>query len=644
MQVMTPDAMPPMSESMLRQAFKDVQEGRAVEDGRVRAALLASWQRTMQWGLRPRAWSAEATQPQRLEVQRVIDTNDALIDVVGPRLQALHRGLPAAQRWVVLCVNTQGLIVHSVGNSESAPPLLQAAMQVGRSVREADMGTTAAGCALMDQSAQVIRRAEHYLHDLHSLVCAAVPFWGPDGELAGVIDLTGIGVTVDPVVMHRLGTVARQIENDMVMRAPDRTVLRLNDDPAMVGTAYEGLVSLDAAERTCYLNAAARRLLGQPEAAAGPIDVELLFERADWRRMVDSRGGERPRMQQVRDRRGYLLHAARVDRLSAPPPMVAGGLPSVGGVSGSPAAGATVQTDSRVAWILRTGVKALQRGVPVILEGESGTGKEVTAQAIHRQSVRAAKPLVAINCAAIPEGLIEAELFGYVDGAFTGGRRGGCPGKIAQADGGTLFLDEIGDMPLGLQTRLLRVLQERQVTPVGGLHPVPVEFALICATHRNLAEAVARGNFRGDLFYRINGLALRLPALRERHDLKALVQRFLRECDGPAALHDKVYGLFASYHWPGNIRQLRNVILAASVLADDKPVIGPEDLPDALRQELGLGDATSAIACDTPLATAERDTIRRTLSSVDGNVTRAAAILGISRSTLHKRLRSFGLR
>jgi transcriptional regulator with PAS, ATPase and Fis domain len=303
-----------------------------------------------------------------------------------------------------------------------------------------------------------------------------------------------------------------------------------------------------------------------------------------------------------------------------------------------------VETDSRVAHILRTGVKALQRGVPLILEGESGTGKEVTAQAIHRQSGRAAKPLVAINCAAIPEGLIEAELFGYVDGAFTGGRRGGCPGKIAQADGGTLFLDEIGDMPLGLQTRLLRVLQERQVTPVGGLHPVPVEFALICATHRKLADAVARGEFRGDLFYRINGLVLRLPALRERHDLKALVQRFLRECDGPAALHDEVYGLFASYHWPGNIRQLRNVILAASVLADDKPVIGPEDLPDELRQELGLGGATSAMASDTPLAMAERDTIRRTLSSVGGNVTRAAAILGISRSTLHKRLRSFGLR
>ena len=135
MQVMTPDAMPPMSEPMLRQAFKDVQEGRAVEDGRVRAALLASWQRSMQWGLQPRTWSVEATRPQRLEVQRVIDTNDALIDIVGPRLHALHRGLPAAQRWVALCVNTEGLIVHSVGDGDAVPPLLRAAMQVGRSVR-----------------------------------------------------------------------------------------------------------------------------------------------------------------------------------------------------------------------------------------------------------------------------------------------------------------------------------------------------------------------------------------------------------------------------------------------------------------------------------------------------------------------------
>ena len=334
--------------------------------------------------------------------------------------------------------------------------------------------------------------------------------------------------------------------------------------------------------------------------------------------------------------------------------------------------------------------RVVGKSIPLLLCGESGVGKELFAQAVHDSSPRRHRPLVAINCAAIPEHLIEAELFGYSPGAFTGARKEGSPGRIREADGGTLFLDEIGDMPLLMQTRLLRVLQERQVTPLGSTKSVAVDVSIICATHRNLRQMIDTKVFREDLFYRLNGLAVRLPPLRERSDLMPLVRRILdRQLADELRpqrrleLTAEVVRLFEGYQWPGNVRQLFNVLRTAAVMAAGESVITREHLSDDFldeaqgqagtapvpRQYSAAGSAgepaapvpaapAAAAAMPAPRLPAEPaperhaagsdsrsleeqeiDAIRRALDAAGGNISEASKRLGISRNTIYRKLR-----
>ena len=235
--------------------------------------------------------------------------------------------------------------------------------------------------------------------------------------------------------------------------------------------------------------------------------------------------------------------------------------------------------------------KVIGRDIPILIMGETGTGKELLANAIHCASPRAAKPFVAVNCAAIPEGLIESELFGYEEGAFTGARRKGNIGRILQASGGTLFLDEIGDMPASLQGRLLRVLQERVVVPLGSTKSCPVDIAVICATHQQIRELVSAGRFREDLYFRINGLTVRLPPLRKRTDFDALVSVLLKELGGGRSptLDPEVRDLFRRHPWPGNLRQLSYLLRTAAIMAEGKPAILREHLPDDFIEDIEQG-------------------------------------------------------
>jgi sigma-54 dependent transcriptional regulator, acetoin dehydrogenase operon transcriptional activator AcoR len=314
--------------------------------------------------------------------------------------------------------------------------------------------------------------------------------------------------------------------------------------------------------------------------------------------------------------------------------------------------------------------RVLNRDIAVLVLGETGTGKELLARAIHQDSERARYPFVAVNCASIPETLIEAELFGYEDGAFTGARRKGAAGKILQANGGTLFLDEIGDMPISLQARLLRVLQERQVTPLGSAKSVPVDVAIVSATHRNLRDMISAQQFREDLYYRLNSLVVRLPALRERSDLMTIVRKILRaETNGrPLELDEDVTRLLQAYHWPGNIRQLTNVLRTAAVMAGGEMVItrahlSDDFLEDAQRGLPGNPAPSAAAAAGTPPAAAqmapvapvpaaaapapepatleemELRTIQRAVDEAGGNISVASRRLGISRNTIYRKLR-----
>ena len=296
--------------------------------------------------------------------------------------------------------------------------------------------------------------------------------------------------------------------------------------------------------------------------------------------------------------------------------------------------------------------KVLGRDIPILVVGETGTGKELLAQAIHKDSPRANGPFVVVNCASIPETLIESELFGYEDGAFTGARKKGSVGKILQANGGTLFLDEIGDMPLNLQARLLRVLQERMVTPLGSTKSIAVNVELICATNCNLRDMIARGEFRKDLYYRMNGLVVRLPPLRERTDLEPVVEKILaaESSDVRHTVAPEIMDLFKKHSWPGNFRQLTNLLRTAMVMAGDEPEIRREHLPEDFLDEIeitqiecnevnkSLNYTEHGFDGDAKLEKMKLSAIQKALEANHGNVSATAKALGVSRNTIYRKI------
>jgi transcriptional regulator of acetoin/glycerol metabolism len=284
-------------------------------------------------------------------------------------------------------------------------------------------------------------------------------------------------------------------------------------------------------------------------------------------------------------------------------------------------------------------LRVLERDVPVFLQGETGTGKEAFAAALHRASARASQPFVAINCAAIPETLIESELFGYRGGSFTGARKDGMIGKLEQAHGGILFLDEIADMPLALQTRLLRVLEEREVVPLGSSTARPLDVRLISASHQDLQTCVAEGRFREDLFYRIAGFAVQLPPLRERSDKGSVLDLLLREETKGARirLEAGVRDRLLKQPWPGNVRQLRTCLRTLVALALEGRVT-LDDLAELLPEP----PATAALA-ENPLGVSERQTLLTLIEAEHWHIAHVAARLGISRNTLYRKLRQHGI-
>jgi sigma-54 dependent transcriptional regulator, acetoin dehydrogenase operon transcriptional activator AcoR len=323
---------------------------------------------------------------------------------------------------------------------------------------------------------------------------------------------------------------------------------------------------------------------------------------------------------------------------------------------------------------IRCAHRIVDTNVSVLIQGPTGSGKEAFAHAMHLASRRGGRPFIAVNCAAIPETLIESELFGYKPGAFTGARREGLRGRIVQSSGGTLFLDEIGDMPLALQSRLLRVLEEREVVPLGSESAITVDLHVLAASHRNLREMIARGTFREDLYYRLNGITLELPALRERTDKERLIQHALAAETGngrPAAIERDALQHLLAYSWPGNIRELRNVIRTALAICEGG-VVRALDLPREIREgEPRAGDRVDATsgpesppqwaaggtrrspsdtdACEPAmqprnrLQAAERAALLRAMEELHGNMSRVAAELGVSRNTLYRKIKRHGI-
>ena len=625
---------------VLRQARQRLLEGIDTPVAAINERVTRSWRRSMAAGLAPFHPSAPDNLPHP-ELRRVLALHRDLLGHSQPVMEYLFEQVRHSHSMVVLA-NRHGVLMHTLGDADFLGKAERVALLAGASWHEEQRGTNAIGTALAESCGIEIHGPEHYMARNDFLTCAAAPILSATGELLGILDISGDQRSHHPHTLGLVNTAARMIENRLLAsHSPHLVRLHLHRQPEGIGTLAEGIVALSEDGWIMGANRQGLELLGLATSDIGATPIT---------RVLDTRLDALLARSQQRPHEPVALHRRSGEPLFAQvqAPLRQKTLPSPAPAAATPApADALQQLDTGdAAWRLAADKarRVVGKSIPLLLCGESGVGKELFAQAVHDSSPRRHRPLVAINCAAIPEHLIEAELFGYSPGAFTGARKEGSPGRIREADGGTLFLDEIGDMPLLMQTRLLRVLQERQVTPLGSGQPVKVDFALICATHQPLREAAEDGRFRSDLYYRINGLTLTLPPLRARSDFDALTTRLLHTLGAAPGvrLAPEVQTRLAAYPWPGNLRQYASALRTALALLDAGELVVdwqhlPDDLVDAVRRSPAT-PAPQAVAGEKKLADISRAAIQQAVQDSRGNLSAAARQLGISRQTLYRKL------
>jgi transcriptional regulator of acetoin/glycerol metabolism len=564
---------------------------------------------------------------------------------------------------MVILADANGLLLEAIGDADFVSRADRVALAPGASWDENLRGTNAIGTALYEESAVAVLGAEHFLEHNGLLTCCASPIFGPDGRPIGVIDISGDSRSLQ---RHTLGLArlsAAIVEKRVfeAVHAGDILVC-FHSHADYLGSPKEGIAAVSTDGQVLAINRNGTELLGIRQVDAVRRDFSIVFENS-LAPLVD-RLRNKPRSScpiRVNGRNLHLQLRGELPALSIAgrvfdeaPAQRTPRRPETGMATAGKATLtlATLNTgDLRLQAAIDRARRILGRDIPILIQGESGAGKEMFAAAFHASGPRRDAPFVALNCASIPETLIESELFGYQGGAFTGARREGAPGKIQQAHGGTLFLDEIGDMPQNLQARLLRVLQERCVTPLGSTRSFQVDISLVCATHRKLREEVARGAFREDLYYRLNGLAVTLPPLRERSDIRALVDKIAAAEAGagsvakPPRFSEAALQAIEAYRWPGNIRQLFNAIRVAIALLDEgETLIEERHLPEELFEADTAPTHTagpaqlSAVPPDGSLEEIGRQVAQRALAAAGGNISAAARQLGISRNTLYRKL------
>lgn len=616
-----------------------LEHGDCPSDIVINERIASSWQRSIAAGLSPTGRLAESEYLTGNRLRQVLSRNHDLLAHSRPVMEYLYEQMRQSHSMIILA-DRQATLMQTMGDVDFLTKAERVALSVGASWQERYRGTNAIGTALAEADSVEINGGEHFLERNGFLTCAAAPVMAADGTLLGVIDVSGDNRSRHPHTLGLVGMAARMIENRLVLADRQHRIrLRLHAYPEGIGTVAEGIITLSEEGRIVGANSTGLAMLHLNPIDLGVIPLNHVIE-SRLHELLSYNRRQPGQPLQIRLRNGSVLFAqVHMERATIH-------APGVTPVTRTPKDALAALDSGDAAW-RKAADKArriIGKQIPLLIHGESGVGKEYFARAVHESGLHSKGPFIAVNCSALPENLIEAELFGYSAGAFTGARREGYQGRLREAHGGTLFLDEIGDMPLSLQTRLLRVLQDRKVIPLGGSKEVEVEFTLISATHRQLREEVENGNFRRDLYYRINGLAVNLPALRERSDLHTLTERILAEInpDRCIVLSPNLLEQFSHHSWPGNLRQYANVLRTASAMLDaDEDCIERRHLPEDLIEELAEMHQVPEERRRPPRNLKELSlcVIRQTLEACRGNVSQAARQLGISRQTLYRKLK-----
>ena len=652
------------SSIVVRHASRIIRAVRGEQRTSVAPHVAKSWNRCLtEYGIEPngaRATSVLVPGQLRERQQKLGE----LLGIARAEMESLYDQI-AGSGYAVILADAEATILSTITDPTLKREFRQAGLWHGALWDEPHEGTNGLGTCVAERASVTIHRDEHFMGYNLSMSCSGAPIIDANGGLLGVLDASSVNCN-DTRVIQRHTMALVNMSANLIARChflrefPHAWILRFHSRPEFVGLLHEALVAVSGDGKILAVNESALTQLGHPDrktVIGSPIEDVFQFAFAT----LDQRATTAPQtIWPIRD----LQHGRRFFALVRGPQQQQSGVngtaqrPASESARNMPAAPLAegsrrhVGADPRMQHNFNCAQQLFGKRVPILLQGATGTGKEAFARAMHQMAPWANRAFVAVNCGSIPESLIESELFGYTRGAFTDADRHGRPGKILQSSGGTLFLDEIGDMPLTLQTRLLRVIEEYEIVPLGGDTPVPVELHVISASHRDIRQMVQEGEFREDLYYRLNGTTLHLPLLRDRADRAELIDvLLLEENQGGDPIHIQPDALHAllNYYWPGNIRQLRNVLRTAAALCRDG-VIRLPNLPQELLDHAGnephAGEAVPSNAasvsdscCRTPLDSAEHSTLLRELERNRWNITHTADALGVSRNTLYRKIR-----
>jgi transcriptional regulator of acetoin/glycerol metabolism len=662
-----------MSEHLLTQGKKawELYFEKDVLDPRlVRGAIASSWQRCRTLNVNPLLTSGSDVieETQLLEQRRY--EREQLIRVARPFLRDLSYFVGGSDFQVIL-TDENGLLLEVAGDERNAARAREVHLCAGANWSEASRGTNAIGTAIIDRAPVQIHAWEHFREENQFLTCSAAPIIDPAGNIAGVIDISGDCRYANPHTLGMVVAAVRAIENQLRLeQAMNKLSVASRYSNALVRGITDGLVAIDTEGIVTEINAKGGEIFGINPALAKGYPLKRLYK------------GDIPILQVVRNGKEYKNQEFIVNPSGRRIQSSASVLRDEdGSILGAVAFFSEIQAHQQA--VRRGPVLFCHRyafddivgdSLPmqkakdwatlaatctstVLILGESGTGKEIFANSIHNASLRSRGPFLAINCAAMPESLIESELFGYNDGSFTGAKKGGQAGKFEMANGGTIFLDEIGEMSVCMQSKLLRVLQERTVSRIGSSQEINVDIRIIAATHCDLSKDVEEGRFREDLYYRLAVLEVKIPALRERmEDILALAHCLIGKISTrlerpPVEMSLEFLQKLASYSWPGNVREMENVLERALIHTRGCSTLTVEHLELPTAKVSPVTDQESSPSRPAlphartggSLRDVEKQAIAEALDFCCGNIKQTAARLGIARNTLYRKMLEYGL-
>jgi len=651
---------PKIYEEQLKKAWWQFIKTGYINRNLIRMEIAESWLRCRSMGVNPFGGKGKDVLTKK-ELAERLAFNERLVKMARPLMKNLY-ALVEGSGFVVILVDKDGYLLEVIGD----PDVMRNASELnfirGVNWSEKEVGTNAIGTALeIDKPIQVVG-AEHYCQLHHPWTCSAAPIRDPKGRLIGVLNMSGESFRVHPHTLGMVVAAVHSIENQLRVEQAAENLIELNEYlKATMESMSDGMLAISKEGVITHINSTLSRLLGTtPQHIVGMHYSRVVKWDFKFEEILNSGQGYVDREMILGDGEGKVRFAVTSKPIRDSYGNIKGVVTTLRDIHrvhklvNRMVAAQAIYTFEDIIGESRTIKEVVELGKiyarsnsNLLIRGESGTGKELFAQAIHNASMRTGGPFIAVNCAAIPRDLIESELFGYEEGAFTGAKKQGHPGKFELANGGTILLDEIGDMPLELQGKLLRVLQEREVTRVGGIRPIPVDVRVISATNKDIGLEIKNKNFREDLYYRLNVLSLHIPPLRQRkEDIPILIKFFLKKIAKKypemdyTDISEEAMEKLMNHDWPGNVRELENVIERAVHLSRGKTIM-IDHLPDNIVGNDNFNAPKEERQDVMPLKEIERKTIKKALCSSGKNITKAAKMLKIGRSTLYRKMKKY---